>query len=131
MSPPDHPAFEREEQAWDERFSAVLRSLPLPATPQNLTGSVRHRLRRRRQRAVAGFLAVAAVLLGVVLWQRWPTSPGDPVTRGPVPPPPANGTNGGLPETALLFSAPPVDPLDVLDRHQAALVVVLQQLDKE
>lgn len=121
---------QREEQAWDERFSASLRSLPLPAMPRDLACRVRQRLRRRRQRAVAGLLAAATVLLGVVLWQRWPAAPQKPVALGPETPPTVAGAND-LPESALLFSAPPVDSLEVLDRQQAALLVVLRQLDKE
>jgi anti-sigma factor RsiW len=119
----------REERAWDDRLRGLLRELPLPRT--SLGEAVRRRVRqRRRWRVGAGAAAAALLAAGLVAWQTWPRTPPESVAVRPNPPPPPRAAND-LPESPVLFAAPPVDSLDLLARQQAVTVAALRQLEKE
>jgi Putative zinc-finger len=120
----------REDLAWDDRLRDLIRDLPLPRA--SLGEQVRRRIRRRRLwQAGAGVAAAALLAAGFVAWQNWPRASQESVVIRPdIPPRPAGGTNE-LPESPILFAAPPVDSLDLLSRQQAGYVTVLRQLEKE
>lgn len=115
------------EPEQDFALSAAFAADLLPPTPADLPVRVRRRLRRRRLlRGTAAPLAAVA-LLAALVWQFRPTQP--EVIRDPRPAPPAAVSD--VPEPAFLASAPPVDRLNALARHQAAFVTVLEQMKKE
>ncbi|HXG10017.1 MAG TPA: zf-HC2 domain-containing protein [Gemmataceae bacterium] len=121
----------REDQAWDDRLRDLLHELPLPAPRGRFGEQVRRRLRRRWWWRAGGSVAAAALLaVGLVSWQNWPRRPQEPVADHPGNPPVAR-RGDELPDSAVLFAAPPVDSLDLLARQQAGYVAVLEQLGKE
>lgn len=115
------------EPEQDFALSAAFAADLLPPTPADLPRRVCRRLGRRRflRRTAAPVAAVA--LLAVLVWQF--RSPPSEVVRDPGPAPPTAGITA--PEQAFLAAAPPVDKLDTLARHQAAVFAVLEQMKKE
>lgn len=120
----------RRDVVFDDRLRALFqRSNPL-TPPNGFEQRVWHRLRRRQVvRSVAGVTSAALVAAGLMFWQGWLGAPAPPVSVGD--PPPGSVAAGDLPESPVLFAAPPVDSLDLLARQQAGFVSVLQELEQE
>jgi hypothetical protein len=130
MNRPEAFPEDRDELA-DARIAEMLRADPLPEPPAGLAAGVRRRVRLRRLRRVAGVVAAAAatVLLAVLVGWRERPQPGDPAPVAVRPDTPAPvGTSDDLPEAAVLFDPPPVDPLDHLARQQTGYVAAMRQL---
>jgi hypothetical protein len=122
-----------DEPAPDPRLRDGLRSLPIPELPPALESRVRHRIRRRRiQRAVlASSVAALGTVAALLIWQPWSDGPA-PVVQHPQPAPPvAHAQAREIPadELAVLFAAPPVDSLTVLDHQDKGFVAALNRLE--
>jgi hypothetical protein len=122
-----------DEPAPDSRLRDGLRSLPIPETPPALESRVRHRIRRRRvqRAALASGAATLTLVVALLLWQPWSDGPASVVQHPQPAPPVPSAPPSEIPadELAVLFAAPPVDSLTVLDRQDKGFVAALNRLE--
>lgn len=118
------------DATWDEHFAEMLRAAN-PVEPQSKAlERVRRRLRRRIVWRSAMSVAAAALLAAGLLVWRTETQFARNNRLHPNSSTAVVAAND-LPESPVLFAAPPVDSLDLLARQQAGVVAVIQELDQE
>lgn len=119
----------RERAIWEAWLAQQVSAIPLPAAPASILPRVRGRLRRRTWQRVGGLTAAGLLFLGL-LWSIWPRQAQRPSPEGERVEA-SSPTVLDLPDSQVLFAAPPVDSFEVLGQQQAAYLTALGHAEEK